>query len=259
MLGLKALQEFSYRVHLIGHPGVGKTVFSLAAYTRAREVLRTLGRNSLGLSCADPKTKEFVDASTYLMRHSGCYPASTMRPDSLCFQLYNLHANTSFWAEKTIHLCNFTFQDLPVAQGDPILSAAGSCIFVDAPALLNTPTYQNHFFTILRTIQLFTDLLQESKHSFAIVLTKCDLLELTSECRRAIRNALSPLNSMLERSNQPHRTFYSSLALGAVPNTKSHFLLIGDSASALLWLFDQIHPLNRPPLKVNIPALLGAL
>jgi hypothetical protein len=258
-LGLNALQEFSYRIHLIGHPGVGKTVFSLAAYTRAREVLRTLGRSSLGLSCADPTTKEFVETSTYLMRHSGRYPASSIRPTSLYFQLYNLHSNASFWSEKTIHLCNFTCQDLPIGQGDPMLSAAGSFVFVDASALLQVPTYQNRFFTILRTLQMFTDLLQESKHSFAIVLTKCDLLELTTECRRALRNALSPLTSMLERSNQPYRTFYSSLALGAVPNTESHFLLIGDSASALLWLFDQIHPLNRAPLRVNIPALLSAM
>jgi hypothetical protein len=253
------LQEFSYRIHLIGHPGVGKTVFSLAAYTRAREVLRTLGRNSLGLSCADPTTKEFVESSTYLMRRSGRYPDASTCPASLCFQLYNLHSNASFWGEKTIHLCNFICQDLPVGQGDLMLSATGSFIFVDAPALLHVPTYQNRFFTILQTLQEFTDLLQESKHSFAIVLTKCDLLDLTTECRRGLRNALSPLTSMLERSAQPHRTFYSSLSLGAVPNTESHFLLIGDSGSALLWLLDQIHPLNRAPLKVNIPALLGAM
>lgn len=254
------MQEFSYRIHLIGHSGVGKTVFTLAAYTRAREVLRTLGRRSLGLGCADPLTKEFVESSTFLMRRSGCYPESSTRPVSCGFQLYNLHSAASFWGEKTIHLCNFTCQDLPIGQGgDPMLSAAGSFIFVDGPALLDSPTYQTRFFTILRTIQLFTTLLQESKHSFAIVLTKCDALELTAECRRTLRNALSPLTSLLERSEQPHRIFYSSLSIGAVPNTESHFLLIGDSASALLWLFDQIHPLNRPPLKVNIPALLGAM
>lgn len=253
------MREFSYRIHLIGHPGVGKTVFTLAAYTRARELLRTLGRRSLGLSCADPETKEFVESTAFSMRRSGCYPESFMRPNLCNFQLYNLHATASFWGEKTIHLCNFICQDLPLGQGDPMLSAAGSFVFVDAPALLHSPADQDLFLTTLNTVNLFTELLQESKHSFAIVLTKCDLLELTPPCRRALGNALSPLTTLLDRFEQPHRTFYSSLAIGTVPNTESHFLLIGDSASALLWLFDQIHPLDRLPLKVNIPALLGAI
>jgi hypothetical protein len=221
--------------------------FAVAAYAQARERLRKLGRSSLGLSCSDERTRAFVEGAMASLKRSGAYPNPTGRPDALNYHLYNLHPPLFSWGSRGVAVCNFRWQFCPT--GD----VGGHFVLVDALALHDDEEYARTALPALST-----PLEAGGRSPVAFVFTKCDLLPPTGTVRTRLRERLAPLLDVVAAAGLAHATFFSAVSVGTIPGTSSRVLLSSGAASALIWLYHQMHPLNRPPLRVKVDELLSA-
>ncbi|AGY59554.1 hypothetical protein [Gloeobacter kilaueensis] len=254
------MNEFTYHLQIIGHPQSGRSTFLAASYYRARELLRSLGKASLSLSCTDQASREFIDRILSHVRVNGDYPKLSGCPDTLRLHFYNLHAPTRLFGEREIAVCYWIWHKLSLPDSSAALpDADGSCLFIDAAQLMDDIAYRAKLDELTGVALSIAQKAHRRPHPFAIVLTKCDLLgQMTPALRRVLNRELIPLTEALARSESLHQVFFSSLAIGVVPNTQRYFLLSSDSAAAPLWLMDTIHPLNQAPLNVDLDQLLNA-
>ena len=97
--------------------------------------------------------------------------------------------------------------------------------------------------------------LNHLKYAFAVVLTKCDLLEPGPLTRQQIKQGLQPLTSRLDAVNVNYQTFYSLIPIVRKEGTST--LSPTGAAAPLLWLVWELSKAHNPGLMNNLVELVS--
>lgn len=240
----------------IGQRGVGKTVFLGGSYTELHENSQTERSTQLWFDCQDSDVQENIERLLGYVVQTGQYPPPTMRITNFSFSLKR-HISGG---DQT--LCHFRWWDIPgeicsVDNSDfrrIVSTSHGCCVFIDAYALVHDNTYlQEVLGDIIRQVKAIASLvtLNDLKYAFAVILTKCDLLEPSPLSHQQIEQSLQPLTTRLDAARANYQTFYSFIP---IDHTKGASTLNAKGAAApLLWLVCELNKVDNPSL---VPRLL---
>ncbi len=222
----------------IGQRGVGKTVFLAGSYTELHLDSQTQGAQQLWFDCQDTQAQEKIDSIRNYVAQTGHYPPLTVKITDFNFSL----KRHSLWG--TQRLCHFRWWDVPgeickMHNQDftrMVSTSHGCCVFIDAYALVHNPTYLQALEEITEQIMAIAYLvaLNRLKYAFAVILTKCDLLEIDPLSLQQIKLGLQPLTSRLDGVKANYQTFYSSIPI--VHTATGSTLRAKGAAAPFLWL-----------------------
>lgn len=218
----------------IGQRGVGKTVFMAGSFAELHHSA-TDQSSTLWFDCQDSSSQLNINKILSYLESTGRYPPATMKVTNFGFSLKRRH----FWGTRT--LCNFRWQDIPgeTCSSDnadfreTVLGSHGCCVFIDADALSRDTEYLSGLKEVVNQVLVIASLASLNKlpYSFAVVLTKCDRLEHTSD---SLKERLQPVVEQLENLGANFRVFHSSMPL--VQETNGARLQATGGAAAILWL-----------------------
>ena len=223
----------------IGQRGVGKTVFLAGSYAELHSDSQTSGSQGLWFECQDTQVQENIEKILSYVIQTGQYPPPTIKITNFNFSLLKRHSQ-----QATQKLCDFIWWDIPGEICDIhnsdfkklIATSHGCCVFIDAYALVHNKAYLEVLKYIILQVQAVAILvhLNRLKYAFALILTKCDLLEPGSLSRQQIEEGLQPLTTRLDAVKANYQMFYSSIPIvhiEGIPTLKAK-----GAADPFLWL-----------------------
>lgn len=238
-----APQQFS--LLSIGQRGVGKTVFLAGSYAELEA--NRQANQPLWFECQDSQAQDNLEQILHFVAQSGQYPPATMKITDFSFSL----KQRTRLGEQT--LCQFRWWDIPgeICRSENhefqqiVADSHGSCVFIDGPALLQEAAYLPDLEDIIAQVAAIATLvaLNDIPYAFALILTKCDLLDLPT-AQAQLREKLTPLTDRLQDLGVPCQIFESVIPIRTVANTSA--LQPQGAVAPLLWLVSTLHRGQRP-------------
>lgn len=229
----------------IGQRGVGKTVFLAGSYV---ELHAESAKQQLWFDCQDDYVQENVEKIFNYVVQTHQYPPPTMKVTNFSFSLKR-HSRAA-----TQTLCHFNWLDIPgeICQVHNldfrrmVSSSHGCCVFVDAHALLHNNSYLQVLEAVIKQVAAIASLvhLNGLNYWFAIVLTKCDLIQLNAFNRKRLEENLQPLTHRLDAVSANYQTFFSSIPIEHAGNNST--LKATGAAAPLLWLVCELMKTHNP-------------
>jgi hypothetical protein len=231
----------------IGQRGVGKTVLLAGSYAElcgnpAGSAQTERPRNRW-FDCQDPQVQRNLEKILNHIRETGLYPPATIKVTDFNF---NLQQQT-LWGVKT--LCNFHWWDIPgeictitnPEFQEMVLNSQGCCVFVSAEALVRQQGYTQVLEELFNQVVAIATLVQKHSlnYSFAIILTKCDLLEPGPVSQLKIEQSLQPLITRLDSVKANYQRFYSAIPIVSMGGATT--LQSRGAADPLLWLLAELN------------------
>lgn len=245
----------------IGQRGVGKTVFLAGSYAELHSPIQRDGTRRLWFDCQDSQVKEDIEDILSYIRETGQYPPATMKVTDFNFSL----KRHTLWRNQT--LCNFRWWDIPGELcniNNPnfrtmVLNSHGCCVFIDAYALIHEPSYYQDLEDIIQQVMPIANLVDMNslRFPFALILTKCDLLEPSLLSRQHFQKYLQPLTSRLDSVSLKYRIFYSNIPIASL--TGAAILKAKGAAAPLLWLVWELNKVYKPGFSNNLSTLVSVL
>jgi GTPase SAR1 family protein len=237
----------------IGQMGVGKTVFLAGSYAELHANRKRL--QQLWFDCQDRQAQENIERLLSYTVQTGKYPPATMKVTNFNFSL----KRRSLWGVQT--LCYFRWWDIPgeicnIHNRDfrsMVSNSQGCCVFIDAYMLVHNKGYLQALEDIIKQVMAIASLiyLNDVKYPFALILTKCDLLEPGPLSQQQLEKGLQLLTTRLDAVRANYQTFYSLIPI--VRTQGASTLRAKGAAAPLLWLVGE---LSKPH---NSPGLLNSL
>lgn len=226
----------------IGERGVGKTVFLVGSYTESNSSYEGDQQKKLWFDCQDQEAHENIQGVMNYIAQTGQYPPPTMKISGFNFSL----KQQRFWGTQT--LCYFRWWDMPGEICDMknrnfqsmILSSQGCCVFINAYALINDPTYLESVKDIIELVTAIASLIKHHnlQYPMALIFTQCDRLEEGPLGQLQIEKCLEPLIIRLENARTNYRRFYSSIPI--VRTDGMPILRATGSSDALVWITSEL-------------------
>lgn len=243
-----------FNVLSIGQRGVGKTVFLAGSYTELYFSTQTDNTERLWFDCQDSEAKENIEDILNYISKTGLYPPSTMKITNFNF---SLKRHTPRGSQT---LCNFRWWDIPGESCNIknldfrriVLNSHGCCVFIDAYALIHKPTYYQEIEESIQGVLAISNLvyMNSLKFPFALILTKCDLLEPSLLNHKHFSELLQPLTIYLNQVKPQYQTFYSNIPIVHTEGTS--VLKPRGAAEPLLWLVLELTKMYKPTLSNNL-------
>ena len=238
----------------IGQRGVGKTVFLAGSCANLQVNNQTPHSQRLWFDCRDAQIEEKIGKILNYVVQTGKYPPPTMKVTDFNF---SLKRQTSKGVQT---LCHFRWWDIPGeicnihnSEFKKIVYAAqGCCVFIDVYALVHNHAYLQTIEDIIEQVMAIANLvhLNQLKYAFALILTKCDLLEPEQLKSQQIEQGLQPLIAELNAVKANYQTFYSFIP---IVNIEGASTLRAKGADApLLWLVSELSKAHNPSLSNNL-------
>lgn len=244
----------------IGQRGVGKTVFIAGSYAELHSDNQTDRHQQLWFDCQNAQVQENIESVINYITETSQYPPPTMKITDFDFSLKRHTAS----GEQT--LCHFHWWDIPGEScnvDNPefkmmVATSHGCCVFIDAYALIHRQGYLQVLKNTIIQVAAIANLayINNLKYAFALILTKCDLLEFELS-RHQLQEDLQPLTARLNAAKANYQTFYSFIPIlhtGGVSTLK-----VKGAAAPLLWLVWELskphNNLSNHPLKLIRPLL----
>jgi G3E family GTPase len=122
-----------------------------------------------------------------------------------------------------------------------VLTSHACCVFINAQALVHDREYAQSLEDIFNQVVAIASMVQQHQlnYAFAIVLTKCDLLESGSITQLQIEQNLQPLLIRLDAIKANYRRFYSAIPIVSISGMST--LNARGSADPLLWLLSELN------------------
>lgn len=152
-------------------------------------------------------------------------------------------------------VCNFRWWDIPGEScnihnpdfQEMILTSNGCCVFINAHALMQDQDYPRLLEDIFNQVAAIASVVSKYniQYAFALILTKCDLIELNQTTRAQIDQNLQPLITYLDSLKATYQKFYSAIpivARGSVYSLKAE-----GAATPLLWLLSHLNKSDNLP------------
>ena len=244
---LSASVTNTFNLLSIGQRGVGKTVFLAGGYAELHTNHQINPQGQLWFDCRDSQDEEKIDRILSYVAQSSQYPPATMRITNFNFSL----KRSSFWGNKT--LCHFRWWDVPgetcnTSNSDfqkLVLGSHGCCVFINAQTLVNDRSYLQPLEEMIKQVVAIASLVNQHrlKYAFAIVFTKCDLLEPGPMGLLQIEEKIQPLLSRLDAAKANYQRFYSAIPVVSFAGVTA--LKATGAAAPLLWLGSELRRLNN--------------
>ncbi|MBV9385242.1 MAG: tetratricopeptide repeat protein [Chroococcidiopsidaceae cyanobacterium CP_BM_ER_R8_30] len=244
----------------IGQRGVGKTVFLAGSYAELRadpqdnacgdsRAQAQLNRpRQLWLDCQERQARENLERLLDYIARTGQYPPLTIKITNFNFSLQRHNQ----WGDKT--LCRFRWWDVPGEScnihnydfNKIVATSHGCCVFIDAYELTYNHKYLQALKDIITQVAAIASLvsLNRLKYAFAIILTKCDLLEPNPLSQQQLQQRLQPLLARLDAMRVNYQTFYSFIPI--VHTEAGATLKAKGTAAPLLWLVRELSQQHNP-------------
>jgi tetratricopeptide (TPR) repeat protein len=245
----------------IGQRGVGKTVFLAGSYAELHPDSHIANSQQLWFDCQGSQVQENIERLLSYVARTGQYPPLTIKTTNFNFSL----KHHRLWSTQT--LCHFRWCDIPgeicnIRNQDfqtMVLNSHGCCVFIDACALMHNNAYLQTLEDIIEQVEAIAYLvsLNRLKYAFAVILTKCDLLELDPLSRQQLKEGLQPLTSRLDAIRANYQTFYSSIPIVHIKSAST--LRAKGAAAPLLWLVRELSKAHKPGLMNNLSKLATPL
>lgn len=233
----------------IGQRGVGKTVFLAGSYAELRADPQLNRPRQLWLDCQDARARDKLEGLLSYIARTGQYPPLTVKITNFNF---NLKRHTQ-WGNKT--LCRFRWWDVPGEScnihnplfNQIVSTSHGCCVFIDAYELTYNGSYLQALKEIITQVSAIASLvsINHVKYAFAVILTKCDLVEPTAISGQQLQQRLQPLITRLEAVRANYQTFYSFIPIVQTGGGDATLKAKG-AASPLLWLVRELSQLHNP-------------
>lgn len=227
----------------IGQRGVGKTVFLAGSYTELHPNSNANSPQDLWFDCQDSDVQANLDKIAQHVARTGSYPPPTIKITNFNFSLKSQ-------TQSPINtVCNFRWWDIPgefcnihnPEFQEMILNSHGCCVFINAEALIHDQNYLQIIEDIYNQVAAIASVIYKYNipYAFALILTKCDLLELNSATILQIEQNLQPLTNYLNMVTANHQIFYSAIPVVSVDGVSR--LMAKGAATPLLWLLSQMN------------------
>ncbi|HEY9826435.1 MAG TPA: tetratricopeptide repeat protein [Stenomitos sp.] len=250
----------TFSVISLGPRGVGKTVF-LAS--NCAEVLRSGQRKNhaqnFWFECLDQEFQEKIEKFVGYVVKTGQYPPPTFKISDFGFRLqHKTFAGTST-------LCHLRWTDLPGEWCDVqneafqsvLLQSHGCCVFVDAQALLQSESYLETLEPVINQLEAIASLVNQHglQYAFALICTKCDLVDMSPIGLVQLEAKLMPLIQRLESVKARYRRFYS--AIPVINQANGKVLKVKDVTVPLLWLTSEFQKLQGADVDTTLGGALN--
>ncbi len=234
---LTGIATKTFNLLSIGQRGVGKTVFLAGSYAELHTDSQTQRPEQLWFDCLDRDVQENIGRILSYVVQTNQYPPPTMKVTNFNFSL----KRQSKWGAQT--LCQFRWWDIPGEICNMynhefrsmVSNSHGCCVFIDAYALVHNQAYLQALEDVIEQVMAIASLvsLNDLKYAFAVILTKCDMLE-PGSLSQQLDQSLQPLTTRLDAMKANYQTFYSFIPI--VPIKGASTLKAKGAAAPLLWL-----------------------
>jgi hypothetical protein len=239
----------------IGQRGVGKTVFLAGSYAELHADRKRL--QQLWFDCQDSQAQANIERLFSYIVQTGTYPPPTMKVTNFSFslkrrRLWGVQTLSHFrWLDIPGEICNIHNRDFRAMVSD----SHGCCLFIDAYTLVHNNGYLQALEDITKQVMAIASLahLNDFKYPFALILTKCDLLE-PGRPSQQLEKFLQPLTTRLDAVRANYQTFYSLIPIVHIQDA-SIVRVIG-AAAPLLWLVWELSKPHNSPGLMNMNNLL---
>lgn len=238
----------------IGQRGVGKTVFLAGSYTELHPDSRSDGTQKLWFDCEDEEVQANLEKIKNHVARTNLYPPPTIKITNFDFSLKRQLRSSV----ETV--CNLRWWDIPgescnVHNSDfqeMIFTSNGCCVFINAHALVEDKDYLSVLEDIYNQVAAIASVVYKynMKYAFALILTKCDLIELNSTTQSQIDQSLQPIITYLDLLKLTYQKFYSAIPIVTIDGVAK--LKANGAASPLLWLLSHLNN-SEPLLQEDLP------
>jgi tetratricopeptide (TPR) repeat protein len=251
MIWLSRTDIPEFNLLCIGQRGVGKTVFLAGSYLELQNQPQTSNSQSCWMECRDTQGKENLQSILDYVARMNAYPPPTMKVTDFRFDLKSHHGSkNNAKSDRTLKtLCHFNWWDIPGECCNLrdrefqkiILDSHSCCVLIDGEALVNDPSYLETMEEITKQIIAIASLVRERglDYAFALIFTKCDLLEPNAIARLQIEENLQPFLARLDSVNTKYHRFYSSIPIATFQNTTK--LKATGASEPILWLLSELN------------------
>ncbi|MDV2998292.1 MAG: hypothetical protein N4J56_007997 [Chroococcidiopsis sp. SAG 2025] len=227
----------------IGQRGAGKTVFLVGSYAELHSDSQIERNQQLWFDCQDTQVQEKIEKILSYVGKTGQYPPLTIKITDFNFSLKR-------YSQQGVQtLSHFRWWDIPGESCDIsnsdfqkiVYASQGCCVFIDAYALMQNHTYLQTLENIIEQVLAIANLayLNQLKYAFALILTKCDLLQLTPLNRQQLERLLQPLTNSLDAVRANYQTFYSFIPIVNIEGAAT--LRATGAAAPLLWMVQELN------------------
>ncbi len=234
----------------LGHRGVGKTVF-LAA--NCAEVLRfgtePKQDQSLWFECQDAEVQQNIEKLVDYTIRTGKYPPPTFKIDDFSFDF----KRSTVTGDQTI--CNFSWFDIPGEWCNIhnqefqsiLLSSHGCCVFIDSYALLHQESYLQTLEQLMTQLEAIVTMVNQYgqsrfKYPFALICTKCDLIEQIPIRFLQLEEKLRLITKRLDLAKAYYRRFY--VAVPILSDGQGGIVQVKGTTVPLLWLMSELNKIH---------------
>lgn len=233
----------------IGQRGVGKTVFLAGSYTELHPENQLDTPQKLWFDCQDDEVQANLEKIKSHVARTHLYPPPTIKVTNFDFSLKRqirsgVETVCNFrWWDMPGELCNIHNPDFQ----EMILTSNGCCVFINAHALIEDKDYPRILEDIYNQVVAIASVVYKYnvKYAFALILTKCDLIELNTTNLLQIDQSLEPITTYLDLLKLTYQKFYSAIPIVTMDGVSS--LKAEGAASPLLWLLSHLNNSQTPP------------
>lgn len=245
----------------IGQRGVGKTVFLAGSYVELHNDNQSKRPRQLWFECQDNQMQENIEKILRYVVQNNNYPPPTIKVTNFNFSLkrHSLRGIQTLchfcWWDVPGEICNIYNRDFRTM----VSTSHGCCVFIDAYALVHNQTYLQALEDIIEQVMAIASLvsLNGLKYAFALILTKCDLLE-PGLINQQLEEGLQPLTIRLDAVGVNYQKFYSFISIVRTGGSASTLKPTG-AAAPLLWLVWELSKAHSPGLMKNLFELVTRL
>lgn len=243
----------------IGERGVGKTVFLAGSYMELHSDAKSHPQQQLWFDCQDNQVQDNVDNILNYVVQTQKYPPPTMKITDFNFslkrgQLWHTQTLSHFcWSDVPGEICTIHNRDFRAL----VSNSHGCCVFIDAYALIHKNHYLLGLEEIVKQVMAIASVahLHDVYYPFAIILTKCDLLD--SAHLQELPSLLQPLTTRLDAVQTKYQTFYSQIPINFTSSAAN--LKPTGAAAPLLWLVWELSQPFHPSWQQNLHDLIVRL
>jgi GTPase SAR1 family protein len=250
---LPATTPETFSLLSIGQRGVGKTVFLAGSYAELDPDNNSDHPQQLWFDCQDSDVQANLEKIKNHVARTNSYPPPTIKITNFNFSLKTQTPE----GVKTV--CDFRWWDIPgeicnihnPEFQDMIFNSHGCCVFINANALIQESDYLRVIEDIYNQVAAIASVVYKYniKYAFAIVLTKCDLIELNPATQEKIEQNLQPLITYLDNVKATHKIFYSAIPIVSIAGVSR--LSAKGAANPLLWLLSHINNVENLSSKLE--------
>ena len=245
----------------IGQRGVGKTTFLAGSYAELHSDSQPDHLRELWFDCQDNQVHENIQEIFSFIAQTGKYPPPTIKITTFNFSLKRnslRHTKTLLhfrWWDFPGEICNIDDPDFRKM----VVNSHSCSVFIDAYALRHNHGYLKKLEQIIAKVKAIATLvsLNTVKYAFAVILTKCDLLEPGPLSRHQLEKRLQPLTGPLDAVRANYQIFY--LGIPIVSSEGVSTIKATGAAAPLLWLVWELSLAHHPSLRNNLLKLFTRL